>query len=74
MAASGLDLAIKAAGGTQSALARAIRKKPQVVSHWVRKIGRVPAEHVPDVEKATGVPRHVLRPDLYRVPPTEAAA
>lgn len=74
MAKTGLELAIEAAGGSQSALARAINKKPQVVSYWCRVIGRVPAEHVPDVERATGISRHQLRPDLYRAPPAEAAA
>ena len=31
---------------------------------------RIPAERVLEVERITGVPRHVLRPDLY---PAEAA-
>ncbi len=70
MADRGLKLAIEAAGN-QSKLARALNKKPQVVSYWWNNIGRIPAEYVPDVEKATGVPRHELRPDLYR--PEKAA-
>lgn len=60
----GIDIAIREAG-SQSKLARAIGRTPQLVSHWQRKIGRVPAEYVPAVEAATGVSRHILRPDLY---------
>lgn len=41
---------------------------PQAVSQW----RRVPVERVLDVERATGVPRHELRPDIY--PPVEAEA
>lgn len=36
------------------------------VSQW----DRVPAVRVIEVEKITGIPRHVLRPDIY---PLEAA-
>lgn len=61
---NGVELAIKAMG-SQSELARALGKKPQIISHWFRKIGRIPAEHVPDVARVTGLPRHMLRPDLY---------
>lgn len=40
---------------------------------------RVPPQHVLEVERITGVPREVLRPDLYPVeprrrPPEKAAA
>jgi DNA-binding transcriptional regulator YdaS (Cro superfamily) len=38
------------------------------ISRWVR--GKIPAERVLPLEKATGIPRHELRPDLY--PPEEA--
>lgn len=41
------------------------------VTRWSR--GRVPAERVLDIERATGIPRHELRPDLYPAPSTEAA-
>ena len=43
---------------------------PQAVSQWKQ----VPAERVLDVERATGVPRHKLRPDLYPAPEPERAA
>lgn len=65
---NGLELAITTMG-SQSKLARALGKKPQIISHWHRKIGRIPAEHVPAVEKVTGIPRFLLRPDLYDRPP-----
>lgn len=48
---SALLKAIEILGG-QSALARACRKKQGHVSHWI-KIGWVPAEHCPLIEKAT---------------------
>ena len=57
----GTRLAIKAVGG-QSALADKLGIRPQAIGQW-RKI---PAERVVEVEKATGVPREKLRPDLYR--------
>lgn len=62
-----LDRAKKAVGGS-SELGRRIGVTSQAVSQW----RRVPAERVLDVERATGVPRHHLRPDLY--PPSEAEA
>jgi DNA-binding transcriptional regulator YdaS (Cro superfamily) len=40
-------------------------------TRWAQK--RVPAETVPRVEAATGIPRHELRPDLY-APQHEVAA
>lgn len=55
--------AAKAAGG-QSALARAIGCTPQAVQQMCAK-GRIPAERVLQIESASGVPRHELRPDLY---------
>lgn len=56
----GLDLAIRAARGVTE-LARRIGIAQPSVSNW----SRVPAERVIAVEAATGVPRAVLRPDLY---------
>lgn len=57
--------AAKAAGG-QSALARLLKVTPQAVQKMCAS-GRVPAERVLEIEKATGVSRHELRPDLYPV-------
>ena len=57
---TGLDEAIRAAGGV-GALARKIGISQPSVSNWAR----IPAERVLTVEAATGVDRSVLRPDLY---------
>jgi DNA-binding transcriptional regulator YdaS (Cro superfamily) len=57
--------AAKAAGG-QSALARLLKVTPQAVQKMCAS-GRVPAERVLEIEKATGVSRHDLRPDLYPI-------
>jgi TorA maturation chaperone TorD len=57
---SGLDKAIRAAGGI-GALARKIGISQPSVSNWAR----VPAERVLSVEAVTGVSRAILRPDLY---------
>jgi TorA maturation chaperone TorD len=58
---SGLDEAIRAAGGV-GALARKLGIAQPSVSNWTR----VPADRIVAVEAATGVGRAVLRPDLYR--------
>ncbi|WP_017521980.1 MULTISPECIES: YdaS family helix-turn-helix protein [Pseudomonas] len=55
--------AVQAAGG-QSALARILQVTPQAVQKMCAS-GRVPAERVLEIEKATGVSRHELRPDIY---------
>jgi DNA-binding transcriptional regulator YdaS (Cro superfamily) len=57
----GLRAAIKAMGSATN-LAEAIGIAPQAIAQW--KI--VPVGRLEDVEGATGVPRHRLRPDLYR--------
>ena len=57
---TGLELAIKAAGGVAS-LARGIGIAQPSVSAW----SRIPAERVLAVEALTHVNRFVLRPDLY---------
>jgi TorA maturation chaperone TorD len=57
---TGLDEAIRAAGGV-GALARKIGISQPSVSNW----SRIPAERVIAIEAATGIDRSVLRPDLY---------
>jgi TorA maturation chaperone TorD len=57
---TGLDEAIRAAGGV-GALARKIGISQPSVYNW----SRIPAERVSAVEAATGIDRRVLRPDLY---------
>lgn len=59
-----LEKAIKKAGG-QSALARAIGVTQSHIWAWLNRNKRVPAAHVLKIEKAFGVSRHDLRPDIY---------
>lgn len=58
-----LRRAINAAGGLAE-LAREIGITAQAISQW----DDVPPLRVLAVERATGVPRHELRPDLYPEP------
>lgn len=60
---TGIEKAVEASG-SQSALARALKVKPQSVQEWVTR-GYPPAERVLSIEEATGISRHDLRPDLY---------
>jgi TorA maturation chaperone TorD len=60
----GIEEAIRAAGGV-GALARKLGIAQLSVSNW----GRVPADCVIAVEAATGLPRTMLRPDLYGLQP-----
>lgn len=60
---SALQKAI-AAVGSIAALAELLGITKQAVSAWTR----VPADRAQDVESATGVPRYVLRPDLWDAP------
>lgn len=53
--------------GSQSALARICGVGQSTVWKWVQQGHRLPAEHVLTVETATGIPRHLLRPDIYPV-------
>lgn len=61
-----LARAIKAAG-SQAALASAIGVSQQAISFWVKR-GMAPAEKVVAIEKATGVTRQELRPDIFGAP------
>lgn len=56
--------------GSQSAMARHLGVSQPSVSDWVRRMGRIPPEHVLAVEAATGISRHVLRPDIYPIEDT----
>jgi DNA-binding transcriptional regulator YdaS (Cro superfamily) len=64
-----LERAIKAAGGL-AALAEPLGITAQAISQW----DEVPPLRVLAVERATGVPRTELRPDLYPTEPAEARA
>lgn len=67
---SPVDAVIKALGGPSNA-ARALNTKPSVVMNW-RTRKQVPAERVLEIETATGISRHTLRPDIFG--PAEAVA
>lgn len=55
--------------GSQSNLARLVGVTPQAVQQW-EAANRVSVRKVLEVEKATGISRHDLRPDIY---PRDAA-
>ncbi len=59
-----LLLAIDKAG-SQAEIARIAGVSTTAVWKWVQSSKRVPAEFVLKVEKATGVSRYDLRPDIY---------
>ncbi|MBB5985330.1 transcriptional regulator [Sphingobium lignivorans] len=61
-----LERALEVAG-SQSALARICGVSQTAVWKWVQSSKRLPAEHVLKVEAATGVSRHLLRPDIYPI-------
>lgn len=62
-----LERAIDAVGGPTK-LAGALGVTKQAISQWEE----VPPRRVLAVERASGVPRHELRPDLYPLEPIEA--
>ena len=61
-----LKAAIDAAG-TQVEFARICGVKQPSVSLWVKNAKALPPELVLKVEAATGISRHLLRPDIYPV-------
>jgi len=61
MSQTAIKLAIDKAGGMRP-LARAIGISYQAIQSWKK---RIPAERVLDVERAIGISREQLRPDLY---------
>jgi Uma2 family endonuclease len=63
MAQNILRKAVEVAGG-QTALARQIGKTQGHISKWLQR-DFIPPEAVLAIERATGISRHALRPDLY---------
>lgn len=55
--------------GRLKGLAKALGIFPSAISQWIE----VPVKRVPDVERITGISRHVLRPDFFGPPPESAA-
>lgn len=65
----GLEQAVEAAGGV-SALAQALGVSSQAISQWKK----VPPMRLLAVSRVTGIPGHVLRPDVCSAPHTNGAA
>lgn len=61
---SALARAVRAAG-SQSAFGRLLPRSQSTVFDWLHKNKPLPAEYVLKVERATGISRHELRPDIY---------
>lgn len=59
-----LKEAVEKAGG-QTALATLINVRQSYVWNWLNRNKKTPADQVIKIEKATGVPRYLLRPDIY---------
>jgi DNA-binding transcriptional regulator YdaS (Cro superfamily) len=55
--------------GRVNELAKVTGLTKQAISAWPR----IPAERVPAIAEALGLSPHELRPDLWPVPPSEAA-
>lgn len=71
---SPVEKAIDALGGLTRAAAVLGIDNPSVIANW-RTRGQVPYTRVLDVERATGISRHDLRPDIYGpAPKPERAA
>jgi DNA-binding transcriptional regulator YdaS (Cro superfamily) len=62
-----LERALESAGGAADLARRLSRIGRRITRQGVSAWQRVPAARVVDVERVTGVPRHLLRPDLYRL-------
>lgn len=59
-----LEAAVEKAG-SQSELARICDVSQPAVWKWLKQSKRAPAEAVLPIERATGISRHELRPDIY---------
>lgn len=71
-----ISLAVEAAGGKQSDLAKVLGVTPQAVNQWVLGTRPVPAQHCLAIEQATAgkVTRHDLRPDVFGPAPANQPA
>lgn len=58
---TGVEIAIRKAGGM-----RALARKIGVTYQSIQKWDEVPVRWLFAVERATGIPAHKLRPELYR--------
>lgn len=51
--------------GSQAALARKIGRPQQTVNDWIVNERPVPPKDAMAIERETGVPKELLRPDVY---------
>jgi DNA-binding transcriptional regulator YdaS (Cro superfamily) len=59
---------LNAERGRRQALAAALECSPSAISMWKQ----VPAERIGVVSRATGIPPHDLRPDIFGPAPVQA--
>lgn len=59
-----IEQVIETLGGPTKAATVLGLSNPSVIMNW-RARGQIPAERVLDVEMATGISRHLLRPDVF---------
>lgn len=62
----GIEL-IRSTRGLTRKIAEELGISSPAISQW----DRVPAERVPEIERITGIPRYLLRPDLWQPPPED---
>jgi len=58
----------RSCGKRQNEIAALVGRSTGAISQWVNGERPIPADIVPKVEAATGIPRHELRPDLWDAP------
>lgn len=58
-----LERACKAVGGKKK-MAGLLSVGPSAISQWLNR-GRIPAKYILAIERASGVSRHELHPDIY---------
>lgn len=51
--------------GSTTELATRLKVPVPTVGAWKLR-GKIPAERVPEVSRATGIPAHRIRPDLFK--------
>ncbi|GAB0114264.1 sulfate adenylyltransferase subunit CysD [Acidisoma sp. C75] len=73
---SDLKLLFRQSGKRQRDIAEAVGRSEGAVSQWVKGERDIPADLVLRIEEFTGIPRHLLRPDLWenRMPDPVAEA
>jgi DNA-binding transcriptional regulator YdaS (Cro superfamily) len=67
--------AVRACFNTDAEMAAALHVTQPTVWRWLNQSKQLPPQHVLAAEAATGVSRHLLRPDIYpvEVPPAPPA-